>query len=45
METKSVLVVDDEKNIRMTLSLTLEPMGSGESLRILRIDITFRSTS
>jgi len=27
METKSVLVVDDEKNIRMTLSLTLEPMG------------------
>lgn len=27
METKPVLVVDDEKNIRMTLSLTLESMG------------------
>jgi DNA-binding response OmpR family regulator len=27
MKKKSILVVDDEKNIRMTLSLTLEPMG------------------
>jgi len=27
METKSILVVDDEKNIRLTLSQCLEPLG------------------
>jgi len=27
MESKQVLIVDDEKNIRLTLSLALEPLG------------------
>lgn len=27
MEQKAILVVDDEKNIRLTLSQSLEPMG------------------
>lgn len=27
MERKSILIVDDEKNIRMTMSMSLEPLG------------------